>query len=113
MTQRILQIAEEQARSKGGTVAEIRLVVGDYSGYMADCIQLYFDILAAGTRSENARLIIRRVEPKLRCTHCHQLFKREPFSFACPACGGDGEPTEIGREFYVESVVLDTDPAGM
>lgn len=108
ITQNILQIAETQAKKRDALVCEIILVVGEYSGYMAECIRLYFDILSEGTLCEHAKLTIKNVKPKLRCPACGQLFTRKPFTFACPNCGTDGEPTDIGREFYVESVVLDS-----
>ena len=27
--------------------------------------------------------------------------------FACPVCGGEGEPTEIGKECYIESIEIE------
>lgn len=107
VTQRIIEMAEEYLKENEGTsVEQINLVVGDYSGYVADSINLYFDIIAEGSPCEKAKLNIERVKPKLKCTSCQKYFERKPFSFECPYCKGDGEPTEIGKEFYLKSIEI-------
>ena len=100
-------MAEEYLKeNKGTSVEQINLVVGDYSGYVADSINLYFDIIAEGSPCEKVKLNIERVKPKLKCTSCQEYFERKPFSFECPYCKGDGEPTEIGKEFYLKSIEI-------
>ena len=109
-TKRIIEIAEEYAQKHGArAVIAIHLVVGEASGYMSDSILLYFDIIAKGTPCAQAELTVKSVKSLLRCKECGQFFERKPFSFACPHCGGEGEPTEIGREFYVESIEIESE----
>jgi hydrogenase nickel incorporation protein HypA/HybF len=84
------------------------LVVGELSGFIGDSIQLYFDIIAKGTLAENAELTIQYIKPKLKCKSCQKLFEREKFSFQCPFCGGEGLPSEIGKEFYIENIEVET-----
>lgn len=105
ITQRIIEIADEYAvKNKATEVIAINLVVGDYSGYVASSIELYFEIIAEGSFCKKAKLNIERVIPKLKCNGCGELFVRKPFSFECPLCGGEGSPTEIGQEFYIKSI---------
>ncbi len=105
ITQRIIEIADEYAKKyNANEVKVINLVVGDYSGYVASSIELYFDIIAEGSLCEKAKLNIERVIPKLKCSNCGELFVRKPFTFECPNCKGDGEPTDIGQEFYIKSI---------
>jgi hydrogenase nickel incorporation protein HypA/HybF len=109
LTERIIKMAEEHAKKQGAACVErINLVVGDDSGCVADCISLYFDLIAKDSLCAEATLSIKRVKPMLRCQTCGQLFERKPFQFDCPAdhCSGEGRPTEIGREFYVESIEI-------
>ncbi|MEG2857401.1 MAG: hydrogenase maturation nickel metallochaperone HypA, partial [Clostridia bacterium] len=82
-------------------------VAGDLAGYVPDTVKLYFDEISKGTMCEGGELVLRRVAAKLRCPKCGELFSRVLFSFACPKCGTDGEPSEIGREFYVESIEVE------
>ncbi len=108
ITRQIIKIAGEHAqKAKATRVILIHLVVGDYSGFIGDSISMYFDILSEGTPCEGAKLSIRKVSPQLRCRSCGELFKKVPFSFECPACGGEGGPTEIGKEFYIESIEVE------
>lgn len=107
VTVRIIEIAEEFAKKENAKeVLQINLVVGDYSGYVASSIELYFDIIAEGSLCKNAKLNIERVIPKLKCNNCKQLFIRQPFSFECPYCKCEGSPTEIGKEFYIKSIEI-------
>ncbi len=109
ITQQIVKKANKAAEEHGAKgVESITLVVGDYSGYISDSIQMYFDVIAEGTPCEGATLQIKRVKPKLKCDTCGQLFERKPYSFDCPTCSGSGEPTEIGKEFYIKDVVVKT-----
>jgi hydrogenase nickel incorporation protein HypA/HybF len=105
ITKRIIEIADEYAvKNDAKEVRQINLVVGDYSGYVASSIELYFEIIAEGSLCAKAKLSIERVIPKLKCTECGELFVRKPFSFECPVCKGEGVPTEIGKEFYIKSI---------
>jgi hydrogenase nickel incorporation protein HypA/HybF len=105
ITEQIIKIALKHAENVSASkIEKIILVVGERSGFVGDSIQMYFDAIAKNTLCEGAELHIKSVKPKLRCRSCGILFHRVPFTFQCTKCGGDGEPTEIGKEFYVESI---------
>ena len=101
IAQSILQTAIEYA--DGAKVLQIDLVIGESSGILGESLRMYFDIFAENTLCEDAVIEIESVKPKLKCKVCKTLFVRKPFSFECD-CGGDGEPTDIGREFYIKSI---------
>lgn len=110
ITQRIVEIANRHAEEAGASkVTAVHLVNGDYSGVVGESIEMYFDVIAEGTPCEGAVLTIRRVIPKLQCEKCGNYFERKKFSFTCPDCGGEGFPTEIGKEFYVESIEVESE----
>lgn len=109
VTLEIVRMSEKTAREKGGIVKAIHLVVGEDSGFIGESIQMYFDVISEGTLCEGALLTIQDVKPKMKCDRCGCLFERKKFSFTCPRCGGDGSPTDIGKEFYIESVDLEVD----
>lgn len=108
VTLEIIRLAEEAAKKQGAEkVKLISLVIGDLSGYVGDSVSLYFDEISKGTACEGCRLNIERVEPKTQCAACGKLFKRKPFSFECPFCGGEGHPTKIGTEFYIDYIEVE------
>lgn len=108
ITEQIVKIAEKHCREQGGSrVTNVKLVIGDYSGYVGDSVHMYFDLIAEGTMCEGAGVEIEHIKPKLKCPACGELFERTYLSFACPVCGTDGEPTEIGKEFYIESIEIE------
>lgn len=103
----IIRIAECSAREKGALkVLNIVLVIGDYSGFIGESIQMYFDEISLGSLCQGARISIKNIHPKFKCRKCHKLFEIEPFSFTCE-CGGVGQPTDIGNEFYVEYIEVE------
>ncbi len=108
ITQQIIKIASKHCEESGGAkVSKINLVIGDYSGYVGSSVQMYFDIIAEGTICEGAEVSIRHIKPKLRCADCGALFEKQLLSFTCPECGGQGGPTDIGKEFYIESIEIE------
>lgn len=107
ITEQIVKICTQTAAKYNATVKTIELVVGEDSGFIGESIQMYFDVIGKGTVCEGAKLHITGVKPKLKCFACGEYFDRKPFSFTCPFCGGEGGPTEIGKEFYIKSVELD------
>lgn len=108
ITLEIIRLAENAARDQGADKVElISLVIGDLSGYVGESVQLYFDEISKGTLCEGCKLKIERVEPKAQCAACGELFKRKLFSFECPHCGGEGHPTKIGTEFYIDYIEVE------
>lgn len=108
ITCEIIRISEEHAlKNKSSKITEIGLVIGEYSGYVSDSVQMYFDEISKGTLCEGAEVKITHVKAKLKCSKCGALFERELFSFNCTQCGGVGQPTEIGKEFYVEYIEVE------
>jgi hydrogenase nickel incorporation protein HypA/HybF len=103
--------AEARALPDGSfpRVERIALVVGTAGGYMKESLEFYVGVLAEGTPAEGAALDIRYVKPLLRCPSCGTEFERRRFSFECPSCGGQGIPTKVGSEFYVDSIELSED----
>jgi hydrogenase nickel incorporation protein HypA/HybF len=110
VVQSIIKKASAHAMEHGAEkVTTISLVVGDGSGYVPESLQMYFDIVAEGSLCEGAKLSIRRVKPLMQCSGCGKLFERRPFTFDCPDCGGEGTPTETGKELYIEDIGIIAD----
>ena len=108
ITEHIVKLASEECEKAGAVrVKAVNLVCGDYCGYVPESIHMYFDVISKDTVCDGADINITRIEPKLKCPACGEIFKRPMLSFACPKCGTDGEPTDIGKEFYIDSIEVE------
>ncbi len=108
LTKRIVKIVNETAQKHGAVkVNAVHLVVGENTSIIPESVQMYFDMIAKDTAACGAKVSVRVIEAQMYCPRCHNNFKRPHFSFACPECGMLGSPTDIGSEFYVESVELE------
>ncbi len=108
LTSRIVEIAAETAEKQNAKkVTAVSIVIGETAGVIAESVQMYFDLIAEGTRAEGAQLRVRIIRPEMHCARCDKNFVRPRFSFACPDCGALGAPTDIGKEFYVENIELE------
>jgi len=104
LAQSILRSVTEYAG--GAKVVQIDLTIGESSGILGESLRMYFDIFAENTICEDAVIEIETIKTKLKCKACGILFERKPFSFEC-ICGGDGAPTDIGREFFIQRITVD------
>lgn len=110
VSKQIVKMANEEARHAGGhRITEIRLAIGDLSTFVDESIALYFDIFSAGTLAEGAQLVFRRIPAAFFCKTCQKNFLKPRTGFDCPDCGNQGSPTEIGKEFFIESLEVDDD----
>jgi len=103
----VSMLEAEVAKQGGGRVTLVRLVVGEATGYMRESLEFYFGLLSKGTSLEGARLELGLVKSLLHCPACAEDFERLRFSFDCPRCGGPGQMTRVGKEFFVESIDLE------
>ncbi|UWG98760.1 hydrogenase maturation nickel metallochaperone HypA [Dehalobacter sp. DCM] len=105
VVRQIINIVSEKAlQANAKSVEEITVVVGELTGYVGESLQRYFGYFTENTLCANAELIIEKVPAQWECSNCHKNFIiSSAGSFACPVCGRDGKPTEIGREFYIKS----------
>lgn len=108
VTKGLITIVLEEAQKAGAVkVTEIRLVIGDLSTIIDDSVQMYFDIMSQGTLAEGAKLHFTRVPAEFLCKSCGQKYHKPKVGFECPVCGGQGTPTGVGKEFYIESIEVE------
>ncbi len=108
ITEQIIKIVSKHCmEANAEKVTKVTLVIGDYSGYVGDSVQMYFDIIGEGTVCQGADVEIIHIKPKLKCEKCGEIFDKPIMSFACPKCDGLGGPTDIGKEFYIKDIEVE------
>ena len=108
LTKQIVKIVNDTAQKHGALkVNAVQIVVGENTSIIPESVQMYFDMIAKDSPAQGARLNVRLIKAEMYCPRCGNNFQRPLFSFACPECGTLGSPTDIGNEFYVESVELE------
>lgn len=108
LTKQIANIVNDTAENHGAKkVVAVHLVIGENTSIIPDCVQMYFDMIAKGTKAEGAVLHVQVEKSEMHCGSCDKNFFRPLFSFECPICGQLGSPTEKGNAFYVDRVELD------
>ena len=74
LTQSIVEMVAKHAQ--GRTVRRVTLEVGKLTCVMPDALRFCFDLVAAGTALDGARLDIREIEGRARCVTCGEEFIR-------------------------------------
>ncbi len=108
ITQSILDIAQKAAEEHGAKrVQSVRIMLGEYSGVVPQCIQYYFDVISKGTIAEGAMLDIQRLPVVIHCNVCNKESQIERLHVSCPLCGSTDLKLIQGREFYIESLEVE------
>ena len=103
--QDMIKTLDRESEEKGiKKIERINLSIGELSGIIGECVQIYFDLLSEGHSCEKAKLNINHVPARFKCSKCGKEFPHEK-SFNCPDCGGESVLIKgTGREFMIVSV---------
>ena len=108
ITENILNITLDKANEGQATkILKINLVIGELSGFVADCIQFYFDTLSKDTIAQGAALHFETVPVEMRCRNCSTVFRPQDTLWSCPKCGSQSVEISKGRELYIDSVEVE------
>ncbi|MBU1042047.1 MAG: hydrogenase maturation nickel metallochaperone HypA [Proteobacteria bacterium] len=104
----ILGIVNDEAqKAQVSAVTQVRLCIGDLAGVEATTLTACFEMLAQGTASDKARLIIKRIPATGTCTVCGTAASGRGRMLKCPVCQTGPVKLATGREFYVESIEVE------
>jgi hydrogenase nickel incorporation protein HypA/HybF len=108
VTQSILSIALEKANeARASKVSKINLIIGELSGIVDECVQLYFGFLSKDTIAAEAALSISQSPTQLRCRDCARIFSPVNIDWTCPDCQGQNIEIVSGRDLYIESIEVE------
>jgi hydrogenase nickel incorporation protein HypA/HybF len=103
ITQGIVEMIVE--RTDRARIAAVYLRIGKVSGVVPDAVRFCFDLVAAGSPVQGARLEIDEPAGRARCRTCGSAFEVEGLVVLCP-CGSADVEVVGGDELLVRAVEL-------
>jgi hydrogenase nickel incorporation protein HypA/HybF len=101
----LVEAACEKAAALGDVSVEaLHLRLGALSGVVRDALVFSFDVAAAGTPVEGARLEIVEVPLTVHCPRCDEERELPGFPLVCPVCGAKTPEVVRGRELELHAL---------
>ena len=108
ITQHILKDVIKIAESKNAKkVTEIRLVLGPFSGFVPECIQMYMDLLAKDTICHGVQIKVKEIPLKVECNQCHKEALIDRKHIECPFCHSIDLKRLSENECLIESIEVE------
>lgn len=109
VTQNLLDLALQHGKSSNASqITDLYLVLGEFASIVDDSVQFYWDFMAEGTIAEGAQLHFTRIPARLRCLDCQIEYEPGNNDPGCPECNGAHVQIINGREFFLESINIQT-----
>jgi hydrogenase nickel incorporation protein HypA/HybF len=87
VTERILEVALEQAKAHGGRrITDVYLTVGELSEISDESIRFYWTQVSHGTLGEHAELHFEHAPTDLICWGCGFVYRVNAETMMCPSC---------------------------
>ena len=100
----IFSIVEKIANDNSLTkINKVKLKVGRLRQVYPEMLKNAFEIVAKGTKAENAILQIESIPIKMKCKNCGQIFFSEN-NYVCKRCNDYNLDTLEGDEIILESL---------
>jgi hydrogenase nickel incorporation protein HypA/HybF len=95
------------------SVARLEVEVGALCGVEAQLLEDAFSLARLGTVAEQAELLTRVVEPRVRCRQCQAEANTPPNKLFCPACRSLNTDLVQGQALILARVELVRDGPAM
>ncbi|MEM2059019.1 MAG: hydrogenase maturation nickel metallochaperone HypA, partial [Thermoproteota archaeon] len=110
-------------------VLEVKVEVGELTMINSEQLVLAFNVISKDTVAEGAKVDVKVVKAKARCTQCGEewelksnlrsmpylmipalavLTSGEPHNGMCPKCGGNNFEIVSGKELIIRSIKVET-----
>jgi hydrogenase nickel incorporation protein HypA/HybF len=103
----IVRIASHHAH--GRPVHAVHVAVGHLRQVVPGALAFSFELVAAGTPVEGARLELRELPAVVRCRACGVESEQDGFPLTCRACGGVDVEVIGGEELSVEALEIEAE----
>lgn len=106
ISQCLLNLTLARAEAAGAIrVTAVHVALGELTGLVPDCIDMYWNELSQGTAAEGSAIHYRAIPALLQCGECEAL---TPFDtgqhFGCECCGSQELKLQSGDEINLEAL---------
>jgi len=103
--QHVVDEAQKMLAGRGlARASRVSLLIGEALGFDEMSVRLHWEEFVTGTALEGAELAVCFVPAQFKCPRCGKFFPKKGSLLSCPACNVLGSPTDLGREFKIESI---------
>ena len=107
ITTHLLSQVLEQAENKSAReVVDIYLTLGEFSSYVDESINFYWQQIASDSIAKNANIHIKRVSGQAKCLDCKKNVSTKKLPQVCPYCNGYKILVTGGDELELTSIVI-------
>ncbi len=100
----LLANVERRLKPRDARVVRVRVNVGSATGIVSESLRFAFQVIAEGTRMQDAELVITTVPARSRCPGCGALYAFEGMIGRCPDCGRLGGELHSGNEMILRTI---------
>ena len=107
----LIDLAGEASRRLGGSRIEaVHVSIGPLAGVVEEALTFSFEVAAAGTALEGARLLVHHAPLVALCPKCHaEKTIDSPQHLHCPTCGAATPEIRSGRDLQLIAVEVPDD----
>ncbi|WP_019928921.1 hydrogenase maturation nickel metallochaperone HypA [Nocardia sp. BMG111209] len=99
-------VSAVRLHAEGRPVRAIHLRIGTLRQIVPDTLSFCWSMVTEGSDLADSRLLVERIEGRIRCRHCRGERVLDDYVFACDHCGGVDVEVVAGEEFLITALEL-------
>ena len=103
------QVESAAAKERALRVVRVVITVGALSGVDPEALRSLFPLVAEGTVTDGAELVVETVAARVKCRACGHEAQTDAAFIGCAACGSRDVELSAGRELNIKTVELEVD----
>jgi len=103
------QVEAAATKEHAQRVVRVVITVGALSGVDPEALRSLFPLVAEGTVTADAELVVEPVKARVRCRVCAREDAAETAFIRCTVCGSRDVELVAGRELHIKTVELEFD----
>jgi hydrogenase nickel incorporation protein HypA/HybF len=103
------QVEAAATKEHAQRVVRVVITVGALSGVDPEALRSLFPLVAEGTVTADAELVVEPVKARVRCRACAREEVAETTFIRCSVCGSRDVELVAGRELHIKTVEVEID----